>query len=340
MIVKDEAALLAQSIKSAAPFISEIIVTDTGSADKTKKIAAELGAKVFDFAWTGDFSDARNFSAAQAANDWILVLDADECLTSFDEDFVKDFMKNPFNIGSIAVNSAAKDGQVFRERISRFYNRQNFYFAGSIHEQLVSFSGASVMPREIPVEADHSGYSPTVLESKNKLERNRVMLEKELAKNPEDPYYLYQMGKAYFAMPDSNLEAARYFEKALVLAENTAYSYIMSAAECYGYALIRSGQYEKSMELFKYEGAYGKNPNFRFMLAHVYLNNGKFSDALEAFESCLGKEGGYPGVGTYLSYYNIGVILETAGIKESAAAYYGQCGDYPPAAEGLKRLLS
>ena len=38
----------------------EIVVVDTGSTDRTKEIAREFGAKVFDFVWIDDFAAARN----------------------------------------------------------------------------------------------------------------------------------------------------------------------------------------------------------------------------------------------------------------------------------------
>ena len=39
----------------------EMIVVDTGSQDRTKEIAREAGARVFEFPWTDDFAAARNF---------------------------------------------------------------------------------------------------------------------------------------------------------------------------------------------------------------------------------------------------------------------------------------
>ncbi|WP_426470269.1 glycosyltransferase, partial [Salmonella enterica] len=51
---------------------------DTGSTDATKEIALKYTNKVYDFEWTNDFADARNFAQQHATGEWILVLDADE----------------------------------------------------------------------------------------------------------------------------------------------------------------------------------------------------------------------------------------------------------------------
>jgi O-antigen biosynthesis protein len=84
MIVKDEARHLPTLLLSALPLVDEIIVVDTGSSDRSADIARVFGARIFDFPWNGSFSDARNFSLAQASCGWILVLDADEALAAND----------------------------------------------------------------------------------------------------------------------------------------------------------------------------------------------------------------------------------------------------------------
>ena len=82
MIVKDEEENIERSLMSVKPVVDEMIVVDTGSTDRTKDIARSLGAKVYDFQWTDSFSDARNFSLSKATGKWILVLDADEVISS------------------------------------------------------------------------------------------------------------------------------------------------------------------------------------------------------------------------------------------------------------------
>jgi glycosyltransferase involved in cell wall biosynthesis len=78
LIAKNEAANLPACLHSAAGLVDEIIVVDTGSTDRTKEVAAGLGARVFDFAWCDSFAAARNESLHHATGDWILWLEADE----------------------------------------------------------------------------------------------------------------------------------------------------------------------------------------------------------------------------------------------------------------------
>jgi glycosyltransferase involved in cell wall biosynthesis len=58
----------------------EIVVVDSGSTDQTVEVARRLGARVVERAWPG-YARQKNFAAEQATHDWILALDADECLS-------------------------------------------------------------------------------------------------------------------------------------------------------------------------------------------------------------------------------------------------------------------
>ncbi len=78
MIVKDEEHCLDRCLKSLESIADEFIIVDTGSSDHTKDIAKKYTDKVYDFKWTGSFSDARNYSFSLATKDYIYCADADE----------------------------------------------------------------------------------------------------------------------------------------------------------------------------------------------------------------------------------------------------------------------
>ena len=63
MIVKNEERVLERCLDSLRGLMDELIIVDTGSADRTKEIAARYTDKIYDFAWVGDFSAARNLTA-------------------------------------------------------------------------------------------------------------------------------------------------------------------------------------------------------------------------------------------------------------------------------------
>lgn len=89
MIVKNEEKNLAACLDCLKEIADEIVIVDTGSEDNTKAIAAEYTDKVYDFVWTGSFSDARNFAFSKAEMDYIYSADADERI---DEENRKKFL--------------------------------------------------------------------------------------------------------------------------------------------------------------------------------------------------------------------------------------------------------
>ena len=67
LIARNEAFNLPGCLQSVTGLVDEIIVADTGSTDRTKEVAASLGARVLDFPWCNSFAAARNASIAPAS---------------------------------------------------------------------------------------------------------------------------------------------------------------------------------------------------------------------------------------------------------------------------------
>ena len=133
MIVKDEEAVLGRCLASAAAIADEIVIADTGSTDATKDVARRFSARVADFAWTDDFSAARNFSFEQATGDYLFWLDADDIIPS---DMVPAFLALKeciceANADMVVCKYVSGDLCYFRERIVK---RGAFRWQGRVHE--------------------------------------------------------------------------------------------------------------------------------------------------------------------------------------------------------------
>jgi glycosyltransferase involved in cell wall biosynthesis len=76
IITFNEAANIRAAIESVA-WANEILVVDSDSADGTRELAAECGARVISRPWPG-FAAQKQFAADEASHDWIFSLDADE----------------------------------------------------------------------------------------------------------------------------------------------------------------------------------------------------------------------------------------------------------------------
>lgn len=80
VITKDEEMSIRRCLESVS-WANEVIVLDSGSADRTVDIACEMGANVVVTEdWPG-FGPQKNRALDNATGDWILSLDADEWLT-------------------------------------------------------------------------------------------------------------------------------------------------------------------------------------------------------------------------------------------------------------------
>src|SRR2546430_5420652 len=80
IITKNEAQNVAKCLQSLLGVAGEIIIVDSFSTDNTEEICKKFGALFFQRQWKG-YSDAKNWGNAQAKNDWIISLDADEALS-------------------------------------------------------------------------------------------------------------------------------------------------------------------------------------------------------------------------------------------------------------------
>ena len=76
-------------------FVNEIIIVDSYSNDKTREISESFPKVTFIQHPFENFPAQRNFAIAQAKNDWILFLDADERIPEILKEEILETVKNP-----------------------------------------------------------------------------------------------------------------------------------------------------------------------------------------------------------------------------------------------------
>lgn len=214
MIVKNEESCLGTCLDSLKGIVDEMIVVDTGSTDNTVAIAKEKGAKVYNFKWTGDFSDARNYSFSLASCDYIYAADADEEL---DEENRQRFLKLKEDIGKLDVDivqmyysnqlSFRTVYNYDRELRPKLYKRvRMFRWVDPIHEQValdpvVCDSDIEIIhrPRENHAGRDLASFRKAVSDGRKFSRRLFGMYAREL----------FMAGTE-----DDFLQAKEFFEKA------------------------------------------------------------------------------------------------------------------------------
>lgn len=146
LIIKNEEKWLDQCLESLYDAVDEIILIDTGSSDKSKTIAQKYGCKIWDFKWTGSFSDARNYAIEQAKGDWIISMDADETLINGNE-LPQLLKKIPLSVGGVLIEReniftdfiTGKSLVEVRSNLRVFRNNKKIRWNRNVHEH-VSFS--------------------------------------------------------------------------------------------------------------------------------------------------------------------------------------------------------
>lgn len=364
MIARNEEKNIARCLQRLLPYHFEIVVVDTGSEDKTKRIAREYTKQVYDFAWCDDFAAAKNFAISKAANPYLMFLDCDEFLEAIDmERLIRLIQSHPDGVGRIQrrnVFTRRGQRQENREWLNRIFARDRFHYAGRIHEQIVAIDGEEYATWKAPVEIEHTGYDLPKEERRKKAERNITLLQRELRRLEAEvaggaaglvnqapfpkkpladgqlPYLLYQLGKSYY-MAEDYAAACDYFAGGLSYDLDPKLEYVIDMVETYGYALLNSGQAEKALFFENIYEEFGGSADFQFLMGLIYMNNARFEEAVQEFlkavqhRACRNR-----GVNSYAAYYNIGVIYECTGKPELAREYYGKCGDYEPAVKRLR----
>ena len=139
MIVRNEAKNLPGLLENISDVADEIIVVDTGSKDKTRKIAkGHPKVSLFHHAWSDNFSTARNISLSHATGDWILVLDADERIENPHvlRAMLSDTEVDAFDVLIHNLQPPGSITHVEVSRLPRLFRNKGYKYEGVIHEQI------------------------------------------------------------------------------------------------------------------------------------------------------------------------------------------------------------
>jgi tetratricopeptide (TPR) repeat protein len=82
VVARDAAPNLPDCIRSTEGLVDEVVVLDSGKLNGAGEWASSNGAKMIPYQWSGDLAEARTAAVRQASSDWVLMLDADETLSS------------------------------------------------------------------------------------------------------------------------------------------------------------------------------------------------------------------------------------------------------------------
>ena len=338
MIVRDEEAVLPRCLDSVRDLVSEMVIVDTGSRDRTVSIAEAYGARVYSHPWQDSFSEARNYGLPFAAGDWLLQLDADEELEQEDVPLIREYVDSSgYDAYSVFLLSDGPDGSVYRHRNVRLFRRGRVYYEGIVHNVPV-VDGLVCLS---PVRILHHGYNLDREAMERKFKRSERLLLRQVKEEPENTYARanlvrnYRLQRAY----DQLIEEA---EKALARPKMRSFDRQMILNDLlYGYFI--TGEWKKAEDTGRI--GLGENPlnmDMWFILGGVMIKQGRLEEAVGCFrkyiriresgEECPGLEGlltdTYGDAGR--AWNNIArCSMELGRIEDAVEAYCRAIGEEP-----------
>jgi Glycosyltransferases involved in cell wall biogenesis len=240
-MIKNEEKNLHRCLEKLMPLtesgLAELIIVDTGSDDESVNIAKQYTDKVYFHKWNKDFSAMRNITISYAKGDWIFILDADERLDDGDKliELMNSSEIEKYNTiiiqGKNLYTETDEDNYNLIATPRIFRNDGSFRYEGVVHNQPI-FKGPNL---NTDIYFTHYGYIAT---DKNLMEikykRTTELLKSELEKDPENLYYIYQLGVSY-DMHRNHKESLEEFRKAYDILkhknsqEKKMYSYIFAS---------------------------------------------------------------------------------------------------------------
>jgi tetratricopeptide (TPR) repeat protein len=298
MIVRNEEAKLARALASAAPWVGEMVVVDTGSTDGTVAIAESFGAKVVHFAWCDDFSAARNVALEAATGAWALVLDADEVLEVVAPDeFMRTVAQDAIAGFSFRCHNRMDDGTIAIGTVFRLFRRDlpGMRYRGQLHEQVAAVADSQVATAALACcVIHHDGYTSEAVARHDKTARNIALAEALVASRPDDPFAWFSLGLSQLSL--SLVDAARSYEAALALLEKRGESGAGESHVVRMYAELvkiypRIGQARQVPAMLERAlGVFPHAPDLLIERAQARFNAGDFAAAAADFEACLSPE--------------------------------------------------
>lgn len=297
MMVKNEENNIERCLDSLRNLLKnplvELIIVDTGSTDNTVNIAKKYTDKLYFHEWNNNFSEMRNISISYAKGNWLLLLDADECVES-KETLYKLLMEydiEEYNTIQLKIKSYAnmidETNYSILSQPRVFKNDGDFKYEGTVHNQ-PKFK-APILDADIFI--GHYGYIKSDRELMDKkFQRTANILKKELEKDPNNIYYQFQLSVSY-SMYDEHKRALEEIRKVYQMLKNkskkekVAYVYMYGM---YSRTSFANNEIEETMKVCK-EGIQ-LQPEYidlYFILANAALIIGERAESIKYFKKYL-----------------------------------------------------
>ncbi len=356
VIARNEEPRIGHCLESAAPYVDEIVVVDTGSTDGTPDVAAAAGALVFKAPWPDSFAAARNASLDAATGKYIFVMDADDVLPKGSGELLRRMVKEraqcdaAFNAQVRIPPGPSEFSPSVVDHVKLFPNRADIRYTFRIHEQVLPSLrrvGLPVLPSDLYVVHEHYDRSPEG-QARKRL-RDFRLLDMDLRDQPNHPFTLFNLGMTYLLATREYEAAAQCLRRSLDGSDwrdsivRKAYALLTTARVCqeeWGEAITANEQGRSH---------YPDDAELLFLGGQVYQRLKRFDEARSALERLVSR-GDDPefrscdvGLRTYRGRHELALLVGRMGSTEHSREMLAEVAatwpDYLPARIDLAGAL-
>ena len=217
VITFNEEKRLAKTLEALKKVADEIVVVDSGSTDKTKKIAEKYNTKFIYHKWE-NYCKQKSFAEKKCTNDWVLLIDADEVLSKDLIAEIKQFKKskpqyNAYNIKICNMFPNDEKPRRFTQtfNVVRLYNKKFAHMPPDMYnkdrvfvnegEKIGSFKGVIHHYCFLTIEQAVNKYNLHSTELLNTaVAKNRKFSKLRLYTEMPRQFICYYFGKKYFLL--------------------------------------------------------------------------------------------------------------------------------------------
>ncbi|MFC4777937.1 glycosyltransferase [Paenibacillus sp. GCM10023252] len=298
LIARNEERVIGRCLDSLAGYVDEIVVGDTGSTDGTKDIVRQYGARVVDLTWQDDFAAARNALLLHSRTIWVLVIDADEWVMDGEairsaREWLRSQQSSAARVQIDNYTNEEHTELVSYEAVRLLRADQGLEYAGAIHEQLVRPSSREGLASYAYVDGPlcgirlgHDGYVPRIMAAKAKAERNRRILEGQLAQGIGGAFARYNMGVTLCQLGRWGEACTSFLAACESVPLYAAYRPVLMLDT--GRAMLQTGQHDEAERLLRPEAArYSDYPDLQLLYGQCLQRLGMLPEAAAAYRAAV-----------------------------------------------------
>lgn len=280
-----------ENVDGIAKYVDGIFITITGENEKCEEVAKKYGAHISYYKWDNNFSNARNFNFSQVPKDYFAIYWADTDDVVIHPEVLRILTQKMYEeaIDVIPLRyfyEHDEEGNCIKEHLKTriVRNDECVEWMAAIHEDFKRNREINAVFND-EVKHIHLTDPQRV---KTSLERNTIISEMEVQKNPKDPHTYWNLANSYLSIGKYK-EAIDIYKQFIGISESEEERFLswQMLAVCYSNIDKLDVAIEMALEALNLRPWY---PDSYILLGQINYNIGRIKAARDFLETGLTKE--------------------------------------------------